>query len=166
MSGETHLEVRKKEIDNVLAEYLPKLTPKQQQAVKQIAVTDKLPKTKVEWAKFFGISRPVLYTWLCQRNFIECFQTINRLTQSLYVPQVIINVKRRTTRSDVASRLFLEYTGALQSIQTQPAVTNTVNIAFISTNRDKIKQIADQLAFDSLADPKLSDEVIEGQIEV
>ena len=158
-----HLKTKEKEIDNVLAEYLPKLTDKQQEALKQISTSDKLPKTKIAWCKFLGISRNAYYSWLCQRDWQDAFLTIVRLTNSLHIPNIIDNIKARTKRSDVASRLFMEYIGVLSNDQNKPIITNTTNIALLATHRDDLKTIADQYCQGLLSKP-IDNEVIEGEI--
>jgi len=156
---------RKQEIDNALSEFLPKLTPKQQAALKLIAQSDKLPKSKVDWCKFLNVNRNAFYNWLCQRDWQQAFLTIVRLTQSLYIPTVIANVKSRTKRSDVASRLFLEYTGALNT-QIQPVINTQVNIAVISEHRDQLKQIADQFSEGLMRQKAVNPDVQEAEIAV
>ncbi len=160
----SHLVTKKKEIDNALAEYLPKLTTKQQGALKLIAQSDTLPKTKVAWCKFLNVNRNAYYNWICQRDWQQAFLTIVRLTQSLHVPSIIANVKARTKRSDVASRLFLEYIGELQNVQNQPVTVNTqVNVAYLQQNREFIRQLGDRIA-DGLPSDGEDKAVIDGLI--
>ncbi len=162
--GTNHLQTKKKEIDNVLAEYLPSLTKKQQFALQQIATSEKLPKTKVAWCKFLNISRNAYYDWLCQRDWRNAFIEVNRAVNALNIPSVIDNVHHRTKRSDVASRLFMEYIGVIDNEQKPSIPINTVNIAFIAANRGIIKAIADQLADGISAPVEVNQDIIEGQI--
>jgi len=157
---------KKNDVNNVLAEFLPKLTAKQKDALQKIALLDTLPNNITKWCEILNITRHTYYNWITNRDWRSAFIEINRAVESTNLPTIMAHVRKRAGKSDVASRTHLEYIGALPTAQSMPSVNNnTVNIAFISANKDKIKAIADQLA-DSLSTPEeVNPDVIEGQID-
>ena len=157
--------IRQNSLNEQLAPYLPFLTSKQRKSLQDIAWADEYPETKQAWAELLNISRFAFYKWLTNYNFIKALQIVAEMSNAIHIPTIIANLHNRAKDNKDDCKIVLEYQHLIQP-EKLPIITNTTNIAFIMTNKDKIKQIADQLAFDSLVDPKLSGEVIEGQIEV